>query len=139
MVLIHQAEKIVDGKVSEIRQQFSIGNYELIVNGNYTPTLEHITILNSEIKDLNSVIIERAIWGTESGVYQPIETIPLQSFLIGTQSSYRTEISTSVMRDYLITTELRNDYGGTNSWYKLNNKVSISKNNYLGQIIETEV
>jgi hypothetical protein len=88
---------------------------------------------------VNSVIIERAIWGTESGVYQPIETIPLQSFLIGTQSSYRTEISTSVMRDYLITTELRNDYGGTNSWYKLNNKVSISKNNYLGKIIETEV
>ena len=53
MALIHQAEKILDGKVSEIRQQFSIGNYELIVNGNYTPTLEHITILNSEIKDLN--------------------------------------------------------------------------------------
>jgi ABC-2 type transport system ATP-binding protein len=53
MALINKAEKILDGNVAEIRKQFSIGNYDLIVNGHYEPTSTEITILHSEVDDLN--------------------------------------------------------------------------------------
>jgi hypothetical protein len=61
---------------------------------------------------LHSVTIDRAIWVTESNVYQPTKTEEVQQFFIGTYSGYKSptqstmiDIPSSVVREYLISTE----------------------------------
>lgn len=61
---------------------------------------------------LYSVSIDRAIWVTESNVYQPTRTEEIQQFFIGTYSGFKSptqstmiDIPSSVIREYLITTE----------------------------------
>lgn len=61
---------------------------------------------------LYSVSIDRAIWVTESNVYQPTRTEEIQQFFIGTYSGFKSptqstmiDVPSSVIREYLITTE----------------------------------
>lgn len=52
LALINHAEKILDGNVASIRQQFSNGNFELVTANNYTPTLDSIKIIANESNEM---------------------------------------------------------------------------------------
>lgn len=102
----------------------------------------YMNVLNT---DLHSVNIERAIWATQSGVYQPIYTEDFQQFFIGTYSGYKNpstpfaiDIPTTVMREYQISVEVKSSTASL-PWYSLNHRVEISKDSYLGQIYEVDI
>ncbi len=51
MALIHQAEKILDGTVAEIKHKFKSDLFELTVAGNYTPAFSQIEVLGKKPTD----------------------------------------------------------------------------------------
>lgn len=82
----------------------------------------YMNVLNPS---LHSVTVDRAIWATESGVYQPLRNEELQQFYVGTYSGFKSptqsislDIPSSVVREYFISTEEKQslvigyNYGG---------------------------
>ena len=107
-----------------------------------TQSYININILNDRIYKLD---IQKTIWGT-SGL-PPSKTSNLQSLIGTTQSggflpysSYKTEIATDHSAQFLVTTYERARYdllGNKTGEYRiLNYKLELSKDNFLGQIIE---
>ncbi len=91
------------------------------------------------LNDVKKMSLNESIW--TDGV--PTITRTLQNMIIGTSTGQypqdepiRTEISTLLSKDYLITTEERQS---TTSIRFLNYKLEVTKSNYLGKIIENEV
>lgn len=69
----------------------------------------YMNVLNPS---LHSVSIDRAVWATESGVYQPLRTEEIQQFYVGTYSGFKSptqsislDIPSTVVREYFISTE----------------------------------
>lgn len=101
-----------------------------------------MNILNDRIYKLD---IQKSIWGTASSL--PPSNINLQSLIGSTQSggflqysSYKTEIAIDHSAQFLVTTYERAKYdelGNKTGQYRiLNYKLELTKDNYLGQIIE---
>ncbi len=51
MALIHQAEKILDGTVAEIKNKFKSDLFEIVTSGNYTPSIGAIEIMQQSTTD----------------------------------------------------------------------------------------
>lgn len=74
-------------------------------------------LMNVLNPSLYSVTIDRAVWITESNVFQPIQTEEIQQFYIGTYSGYKSptqsislDIPSSVIREYYISTEEKQNF-----------------------------
>jgi hypothetical protein len=111
-----------------------------------TQSYINMNILNNGIYKLD---IQKAVWATSSvtNIYLPSKTSNLQSLIGSTQSggflqysSYKTEVATDHSAQFLVTTHERARYdelGNKTGEYRiLNYKLELSKDNYLGQIIE---
>lgn len=111
-----------------------------------TQSYINMDILNDRIYKLD---IQNVIWGTSSvtNTYLPSKKSNLQSLIGTTQSggflpysSYRTEIATDHSSQFLVTTYERARYDSlgnkTGEYRILNYKLELSKDNFLGQIIE---
>lgn len=109
-----------------------------------TQSYINMDILNDRIYKLD---IQNAIWGTSSVTNLPSKKSNLQSLIGATQSggflpysSYRTEIATDHSSQFLVTTYERARYDSlgnkTGEYRILNYKLELSKDNFLGQIIE---
>lgn len=111
-----------------------------------TQSYINMNILNDRIYKLD---IQKAIWGTSSvtNTYLPSQINTLQNLIGATQSggflqysSYKTEMALDHSAQFLITTHERARYdelGNKTGEYRiLNYKLELSKDNYLGQIIE---
>jgi hypothetical protein len=107
-----------------------------------TQSYINMNILNDRIYKLD---IQKSIWGTASSLSSNI--INLQSLIGSTQSggflqysSYKTEIAIDHSAQFLVTTYERAKYdelGDKTGQYRiLNYKLELTKDNYLGQIIE---
>lgn len=100
-----------------------------------------VLYMNVENQNLRYINIERSIWSTQSGIYQPTFTEPFQEFFIGTYSnqfpgpSIKLDVTTSVLRDYKITAEIRS----TQSYAVVNHQLRITQQSLLGRIIEQEI
>ncbi|MDI1232644.1 MAG: ATP-binding cassette domain-containing protein [bacterium] len=51
MALIHQAEKILDGTVAEIKNKFKSDLFEIVTSGNYAPSIGAIEIMQQSTTD----------------------------------------------------------------------------------------
>lgn len=91
--------------------------------------------LQVENQNLRYINIERSIWSTQSDIYQPSFTEPFQEFFIGTYSNIKLDVTTSVLRDYKITAEIR----GTQSYVVVNHQLRITQQSLLGRIVEQEI
>ena len=111
-----------------------------------TQSYINMDILNDRIYKLD---IQKSIWATSSvtNTYLPSKTTNLQSLIGVTQSggflpysSYKNEMSVDHAAQFLVTTYERAKYdslGNKTGQYRiLNYKLELSKDNYLGQIIE---
>ncbi len=94
-----------------------------------------VLYMNVENQNLRYINIERSIWSTQSGIYQPTFTEPFQEFFIGTYSNIKLDVTTSVLRDYKITAEIRS----TQSYAVVNHQLRITQQSLLGRIIEQEI
>lgn len=94
-----------------------------------------VLYMNVENQNLRYINIERSIWSTQSGIYQPTFTEPFQEFFIGTYSNIKLDVTTSVLRDYKITAEIRS----TQSYALVNHQLRITQQSLLGRIIENEI
>lgn len=102
-----------------------------------------IIYMNVLDHNLHSVNIEKTVWATQSGIYQPVEAYDFQQFYVGTYSGYKSptssiqlDVPTTVVRDYQISVEVKN---GTFSWYQLNHKLSVKRDTLIGQVKEVEL
>ena len=69
----------------------------------------YMNVLNPS---LYSVSLDRSVWATESGVYQPLRNEEIQQFYVGTYSGFKSptqsislDIPSNVVREYFISTE----------------------------------
>jgi ABC-2 type transport system ATP-binding protein len=51
MALIHQSEKILDGTVADIKNQFKSDVFEVVSTGNYSPSIDQIQVMQTSITD----------------------------------------------------------------------------------------
>lgn len=51
MALIHQSQKILDGTVADIKNQFKSDVFEVVTNGPYSPSIEKIQVMQTSITD----------------------------------------------------------------------------------------
>lgn len=95
----------------------------------------YLNVLNP---NLHTISINRSTWEIIDGADIPTSITPLQSITVGTISNiYQTEMPVSVIRQYLISTEQRDDQSGFHKF--LNYKITMSNANYLGKIVEVDI
>ena len=93
-------------------------------------------IINMDLyePDIYNVQIYRSVWIDET----PTDNELIQNINVGTQSSFQTQIPLTHPREYLITTYQRGATGSPGHYNVYNYKVEITRDAYLGKIIEID-